>query len=184
MIVTNDPEIAQRARYLTTQAKDDPVEYEHNEVGFNYRMTNVLAAIGTAQLERLDEVVEKKREIAATYAREISHPGIDWHAEAPDAFSTCWLSTAYIDPAQTGITATQLRVALQEQNIQTRRLWRPMHLNPPYADCQSVLNGTAERIAENSLSFPSSPTLSAAAQQRVCGAVREIVFDSENTAAA
>ena len=122
MILTNRREDADRARYLTTQAKDDAVEYIHNEIGFNYRMTNVLAAIGLAQLEQLDGFVNRRREIAAFYRTQLSLPGMTWHTDAPGARSTSWLSTVLIDPLQTGITAVQLRDQLQQARIQTRRL--------------------------------------------------------------
>lgn len=175
MLVTNDRHIAERAKYLTTQAKDDPVEYEHHEVGYNYRMSNVLAAIGLAQLEQLDTVIARKREIADTYSSNLNLPGVDWFHESSDVSSTYWLSTALIDPLLTGCTATELRLQLQERGIQTRRLWRPMHTNRPYANCQKVLTGVADSVADNALSFPSSGSLSVDDQKRVCQAVVEIL---------
>ncbi len=175
MLVTNNSHVAERARYLTTQAKDDPVEYEHHEVGYNYRLSNVLAALGLAQLEQIDAVIARKREIAATYDSQLNLPGFDWFRESPDVFSTYWLSTAMIDPLSSGTTATALRLGLHEQDVQTRRLWRPMHTNPPYMECQSVLTGVADSIADNSLSFPSSASLTDDDQARVCNAVAALL---------
>lgn len=175
MIVTNNGVIADRARYLTTQAKSDPVEYKHTEVGYNYRMSNVAAAIGVAQLECIDSVISRKRAIASTYRSSLSLSGWRWHQEADRVFSTRWLSTAFIDPDSSEITAKELQTRLHERQIQTRRLWRPMHANPPYADCHKVLTGVADTIAGNALSFPSSASLTASDQHRVCRAVASIL---------
>lgn len=175
MILTNCREDADRARYLTTQAKDDAVEYIHNEVGFNYRMTNVLAAIGLAQLEQLDGFVERRRGIAEFYRSQLSLPGMTWHATAPGACPTSWLATALIDPFQAGITPIQLRDQLQQARIQTRRLWQPMHLSPAHAGCQAVLNGTAERLFAQALSFPSTPNLQPEDLQRIVSSVLQIL---------
>ncbi len=175
MIITNSKNDAERARYLTTQAKDDAVEYIHNEVGYNYRMTNVLAAIGLAQLERLDILVDRRRSIADFYRAHLNLPGFQWHTDSADARSTSWLSTALLDPAQVGLSAVALRDRLTTAKIQTRRLWQPMHLSPAHAGCQSVLNGTADQLFENALSFPSSPSLTDDDLIRICKQVREAV---------
>ncbi|MCH2209848.1 MAG: LegC family aminotransferase [Fuerstiella sp.] len=175
MIVTNQAAIADRARYLTTQARSDPVEYEHEETGYNYRMSNVAAAIGAAQLECIDSVIAKKRSIASTYRSALNIPGWQWHTESVQALSTCWLSTAFIDPGNPEFTAKDLRTHLHDHQIQSRRLWRPMHRNRPYADCQNVLTGAADRIAENALSFPSSASLTSSDQDRVCATVMSIL---------
>ena len=176
MIVTNDSHVAGRARYLTTQAKDDAVEYVHHEIGYNYRMSNVLAALGVAQLEQLDGVIAKKRAVAHRYAIELDLPMLSWYHERPEAFSTYWLSTALIDPERSPLTALDLRERLQTAGIQTRRLWRPMHTNPPHTDCQTCLTGVADSIAENALSFPSSASLSEADQSRVCQLTRDLLL--------
>ncbi len=175
MIVTSSKEDAERARYLTTQAKDDAVEYIHNEVGYNYRMTNVLAAIGLAQLERLDFYVDRRRSIAEFYQNNLNLSGLRWHSDSVDARSTSWLSTALLDPAKLGLSAVSLRDRLTASKIQTRRLWQPMHLSPAHAGCSSVLNGTADKLFENALSFPSTPSLTHDDLSRICSQVREAV---------
>ena len=172
MLLTNSKAVADRARYLTTQAKDDAIEYIHHEIGFNYRMTNVLAAIGLAQLEQLDGFVERRRNIAAFYRQHLNGPGFTWHTDAPGAISTSWLSTALIDPFQTGLTACELRDRLQQARIQTRRLWQPMHLSPAHQGAQAVLNGTADRLFDQALSFPSTPNLQPQDLHRVADSVR------------
>lgn len=175
MIVTNSKRDADRARYLTTQAKDDAVEYIHNEIGYNYRMTNVLAAIGLAQLERLEIYVERRRSIAQYYKNHLNLPGFRWHTDAQEVRSTNWLSTVLLEPAQAGISAVSLRDRLAAARIQTRRLWQPMHISPTHSRCQSVINGTAEKLFENALSFPSSPSLTVGDLVRICAQVKEIV---------
>jgi len=177
MIVTNDPDIAKRAKYLSTQAKDDPIEYEHHEIGYNYRMSNVLAALGLAQLEHLDEVIAKKRTIAAAYHEKLGLPGVTWYREKPGMFSTYWLSTVLIDATQCHLSAAALRAKLDQLGIQTRRLWKPMHTNRPYAECQSLLSGVADHVAENALSFPSSASLTEEQQARVCDSARHLLLN-------
>jgi perosamine synthetase len=175
MLITSSDRDAARARYLTTQAKDDAVEYIHNEVGYNYRMTNVLAAIGVAQLEQLGWCVSRRREIAAEYRDRLNLPGWQWHSESPIARSTCWLSTAQIDPKLTTLRAVQIRDRLAVHRIQTRRLWQPMHLSPAHQDCQSVLTGVSDRLFEQCLSFPSTPGLSSQDLDRVVTSVVSVL---------
>src|SRR6185503_14912648 len=109
MIVTNRADWAERARYLTTQAKDDPIEYVHNEIGYNYRLTNIQAALGCAQMEQLDGFVSAKQRIARQYTQALSAvAGISCPQEAPWALSTYWLYTALVDPQVYGIDSRKL----------------------------------------------------------------------------
>ena len=172
MVVTADAELAEQARYLSTQAKDDPVEYVHGAVGFNYRLSNVLAAIGCAQIERLDEHVAAKRRIAQSYADAFARvPGLSPMREAPWAFGTHWLSTVLVDPAATGLDSRELMRALAARGIQSRPLWQPLHQSLPFADCRAYPCETAERVAAQALSLPSSVGLAPADQERVVEAV-------------
>ena len=128
MLVTDNAEWASRARYLTTQAKDDPIEYVHNAVGYNYRLTNLLAAMGCAQMEQLDEFVEAKRRIATSYRESLADlPGVRLPEEAEWAFSTFWMYTPLIDEKQSGIDSRRLLRELNANKIQARPLWQPMH---------------------------------------------------------
>lgn len=172
MLVTNDPALAERARYLTTQAKDDAIEYIHGEVGYNYRLTNVQAAIGCAQLEQLDAFVAAKRQIAARYARELTGlPGVTVMPEAPWAQSAWWLYTILIDEADSATDRRQVMAQLGAVGIQTRPLWQPLHLSPVFRGAQ-VLGGTvAERLNRQALSLPCSVGLSGEAQGRVIEAI-------------
>jgi perosamine synthetase len=172
MLLTDDPVKAARARHLTTQAKDDPVEYIHGEVGYNYRLTNVLAAIGLAQLERLDRTVAAKRRAAARYATAFAEvPGVEPMREAPWAKSTFWMYTVLIDAAKYGQDSRALLRRLAGQGIMTRPLWQPMHLSPAHAGSQAYRCETAARIYRDALSLPSSVGLTAAQQKRVVAAI-------------
>ncbi len=133
MLVTNNAEWAARAKYLTTQAKDDPIEYVHNAVGYNYRLTNLLAAMGCAQMEQLDEFVEAKRRIAKRYRDELKPlPGICLPEEAEWAYSTFWMYTVLINEKESGINSRELLRELAARKIQTRPLWQPMHRSPAH----------------------------------------------------
>lgn len=175
MVVTDNDEWAARARYLTTQAKDNPLEYIHNEIGFNYRLTNIQAAMGCAQMEQLESFVNRKRGIAATYFSELSRvPGIEFMKEAPWAFSTCWLYTLLIKESKYGLNSRSLLEKLSKQNVQTRPLWQPLHRSPAHRSSQAFHVEVADVLNRDSLSLPSSVGLSAADQERVIQAVRAL----------
>ena len=176
MIVTDNDEWAARARYLTTQAKNDPLEYIHNEVGYNYRMPNVLASIGCAQLERLDEFVATKRNIARRYADAFAEtPGITLMSEAPWAFSTFWLYTVLIDEAKFGMNSRGLIQRLASQGIQARPLWQPLHRSPAHADSTPRNCPVADTLYHQAVSLPSSVGLSQEQQQQVIKVLSEAV---------
>lgn len=157
MLVTNREDWAEKARYLTTQAKDDPVEYVHGAVGFNYRLTNIQAAMGCAQLEQLDSYLQVKRQIAAKYSAKLSAvqgltpmPGPDY------GDSAWWLYTMLVDAEQFGMDRKSLMQKLAEIKIQTRPLWQPLHLSPAYPGSQLVGGGVAEGLNSKALSLPCS----------------------------
>ena len=172
-IVTDDAALAKRARYLTTQAKDDPVEYIHGEVGYNYRLTNVQAAIGVAQLEQLDAYVAVKRGNARRYREMLADvPGIAFMREAPYAEASFWLATVLVDEAAFGLSSRALLAALARQRIQTRPLWQPMHRSPAHAGERSYGGEVADAICRDALSLPSSVGLSARELETVVAAIR------------
>lgn len=173
MIVTNDDTIAQRARYLTTQAKDDPIEYVHGTVGYNYRLTNIQAAMGVAQMEQLDQYVEAKRRNANLYAGALAEVrGITPMREAAYAFSTFWMYTVLVDEAEFGMSSRALLRELASQRIQARPLWQPMHLSPAHSSERSYGGAVAERLCNESLSIPSSVGLTENELQAVVGVIR------------
>jgi perosamine synthetase len=174
MIGTDDETIARRARYLTTQAKDDPVEFVHGEIGYNYRLTDVQAALGCAQAERLEEHIAAKRRIAARYARAfIDVPGLEPMPEAPWAFSVYWMYTVLVDDQRYGIDSRALLRKLERAGIQARPLWQPLHLGKPHAECEVVSGEVAERLNRQAISLPCSVGLTEADQERVIETVRD-----------
>ena len=175
MIVTDNQQWAERARYLTTQAKDDPIEYVHNEIGYNYRLSNIQAAMGVAQLERLDEFVEKKRTIAARYQEGLGDlDGIGLMAAQPDTSPVYWLYTALLGPS-TNLEDRKLFVKrLNEAGFGARPLWRPLHLLPPYEDRQSFMIDQAVSLYNRAVSLPSSVGLESGDQQRCISTFRAL----------
>jgi perosamine synthetase len=172
MIVTDREDWAKKAKYLTTQAKDDPIEYIHGEIGFNYRLTNVLAAIGCAQMEQLAGYVAKKRSIAARYQQRLAGiPGLTPMRNASWAESTFWMYTVLVDPTEFGIDSRQLLRLLESKKIQTRPLWQPIHLSPAHAMNGAQSLPVAEDLAEHALSLPCSVNLSDYDQDRVIDAI-------------
>ena len=172
MLLTDDPELADRAQYLVTQAKDDAVEYIHGEVGFNYRLSNVLAAIGCAQLAVLERNVEAKRRIAKTYTDAFADVrGLTPMQEASWARSTFWLYTVRVDQREFGMDSRDLLRRLSDRGIQARPLWQPLHLSAPFGDCTAYRCETAVAVESEALSLPSSSGLQPDEQARVIEAV-------------
>lgn len=175
MIVSDHTDWLDRARYLSTQARDHPHEYIHGEIGYNYRLTNVQAALGCAQIERLDEFIERKRSIAIRYSAAFSaQRGIWLLEEAPWAFSAFWLTTIAVDSSQFGRTSRDLLSVLRAQGIETRSLWQPMNLSKPHFSVTSDCPVAADAYRDG-LSLPSSVSLTPAAQDRVIEALRSAV---------
>lgn len=173
MIVTNDATLADYAKYLTTQAKDDPLEYVHKEIGYNYRLTNVLAAIGVAQLEQIEAYIGAKRRIANRYRTGLHDvPGITLPVEADWAFHTFWLYTILVEKAEFGMDSRALLRSLGEAGIQARPLWHPIHSLPPYRESQAYRIEVADWLYERALSIPCSVGLSDAEQDRVIATIR------------
>lgn len=168
MIVTDNEAWARKARYLTTQAKDDPLEYIHNEIGYNYRLTNVQAAMGCAQLELLDEYIQIKRSIAARYTAALAGTlGIMPMREAEGVFSIYWMYTVLVDAAQYGMDSRELLRQLRGSGIQTRPLWQPAHLSLAHSQYQTYHCDVARQLNRDALSLPCSVGLTIAEQQRV-----------------
>ena len=157
MIVTDNEEWARRAKYLTMQAKNDAPEPTHGEIGFNYRLSNLHAALGCAQLEQLNQKIEAKRTIAEVYSEGLAHvDGITLMPEASWALSTYWMYTVLVQEEEFGMDSRMLQRHLKEAGVETRPLWQPIHLSPAHA--QSCINkaGVAEKIYSRGLSLPCS----------------------------
>ena len=168
MLVTNNKEYADKARYLTTQAKDDGVHYVHNEVGYNYRLTNIQAAMGVAQLEKLAEFIDIKRRNYKTYKQRIDKISGLHLAEIPDyAFSNCWYYCVRIDRTRYGLDRESLMSFLQKEGVQTRPLWQLNHLQKPYEKCQAYRIERAYELLDNTLNIPCSVNLTLSQIDRV-----------------
>jgi dTDP-4-amino-4,6-dideoxygalactose transaminase len=168
MLLTDDAGLAARARHLSTQARQPVVEYEHLEVGYNYRLSNVLAALGRAQLSRLDEMLVRRREIRDGYRSIFAAvPGVELLGGADDAEDNCWLSVIVVDEAVTGWSSESLAKELTAGDVETRPVWKPMHRQPLFADARSFVTGAADRLFEQGLTLPSGSKLNAADEQRV-----------------
>jgi len=174
MIVTNDPAWAAKAKYLSTQAKDDPVEYVHKETGFNYRLNNVQAALGCAQMELLDEFIAIKRRIATEYAKAFAGlRGVTMMPEASWARSIFWLNTVLIDEEEYGEDSRALMKRLARRGIQARPLWEPLHRSQALQGVQSAGGEVADHINRRALSLPSSVGITPEQVQEVTSVVCE-----------
>jgi perosamine synthetase len=172
LIVTDRQGWADRARYLTTQAKDHPTEFVHGEVGFNYRLPAIQAALGCAQAERLDQHLEAKRTVAARYRAALAGmPGLTPMAEPSYARSASWMFTVLIDEARFGRGSRDLIRHLDRDRIQARPLWQPNHRSRAHADAPARACPVADRLFEQAVTLPSSSGLTEADQQRVIDSI-------------
>jgi dTDP-4-amino-4,6-dideoxygalactose transaminase len=173
MLVGHDKAMIEKARFLATQARDPAPHYQHSEIGYNYRMSNVLAAIGRGQLRVLKSHVEKRRANFEYYVRALSDlPGIEFMPEAPWGRCTRWLSCLTIDANKFGVDREIVRLALASENIETRPLWKPMHLQPVFASSKYFGRGVSDHLFDRGLCLPSGSNLTESDLQRVVSAVR------------
>ncbi|MCD4737186.1 MAG: LegC family aminotransferase [Bacteroidales bacterium] len=169
MIVTDNEKWASRAKYLTTQAKDTPIEYIHNEIGYNYRLTNIQAALGVGQFEHLEKYINAKRRIADIYTKAFNNvPGITPMVEPSFGFSTFWMYTILVNKIEYRMSGRRLLQHLNDNGIQARPLWQPMHCSPAHADDRRESHyDVAERLNRDALSLPSSVGLTMSDQNKV-----------------
>ena len=173
MLVTRHKDWADKARFLATQARDPAPHYEHSTYGYNYRLSNICAAIGLGQMQVLDDRVARRRTIFARYKTALERPGIAFMPEPEGRFSTRWLTALTIDPAQTGTDRETIRLALLEHQIESRPLWKPMHMQPLYQGAPYHGSGVDERLFELGLCLPSGSDMSDAQQDEVIGHLLE-----------
>jgi pyridoxal phosphate-dependent aminotransferase EpsN len=175
MVVTDDADTAARVRHLSTQAREPVAHYEHTEVGYNYRLSALLAAVGRAQLLDLDRRVERRRAIFDRYVEALaSIEGIGWMPEAPYGRSTRWLSCCTIDAAVAGFEPEELRLHLEALDIEARPTWKPMHLQPVFAGLPARLDGTSAELFRTGLCLPSGSSLSEDDQGRVISGILQL----------
>jgi dTDP-4-amino-4,6-dideoxygalactose transaminase len=176
MLVSSDAELIAHARKLATQAREPVPWYEHAEVGYNYRLSNLLAAVGRAQLRTLEDRVQARRRIFERYVAGLSDlPGLTFQPEAPWGRHTRWLTVVTLDPEAFGRTPEEVRRALEEQGIETRPVWKPMHLQPVFREAETVGGEVAEELFARGLCLPSGSSLSLEDQDRVIEAIRALV---------
>lgn len=175
MLVSRDAERIAQARMLATQARDPAPHYQHSQIGYNYRLSNVLAGIGRGQLQVLKQRVAARRHNFDMYQQALGHlPGIELMPEAAFGHATRWLTCLTIDPKLFGKNREQVRLALAERQIEARPVWKPLHLQPLFAECESIGGEVAESLFAQGLCLPSGSNLTDADLERVIQAISEV----------
>ena len=179
MYLTDDEVAAARVRYLATQAREPVAHYEHRDVGYNYRLSNLLAGVGLAQLGRLDEMLERRRARREAYAALVADvPGVEVFQRDGDVDDNCWLTALVVDPKRAGFSAEDLAQAMVAAGVECRPLWKPMHLQPVFAGAPALANGVSERLFHTGVTLPSGSVLTEVECAEVDAALRE--FFSEH----
>jgi pyridoxal phosphate-dependent aminotransferase EpsN len=172
MLVSDDEGIVQQARHLATQARDPAPHYQHSSIGYNYRLSNVLAAIGRGQLRTLSARVSARRRIFDRYVAGLGAlPGVEFMPEADYGRGNRWLTCLTIDPRQFGATREDIRLALEAQNIESRPVWKPMHLQPVFAGARMHGGAVSERLFADGLCLPSGSNLTDEDQDRIIAVI-------------
>jgi pyridoxal phosphate-dependent aminotransferase EpsN len=172
-LLTHDREAAERARYLASQARDTEPHFEHSTIGYNYRLSNLLAAVGRAQLGVLDDRVAGRRRTFERYAERLADlDGLELMPEAPWGRANRWLTCITLDPERFGADREAVRLALEAENIEARPLWKPMHLQPVFADCMVRGGAVSAHLFDTGLCLPSGPALTADDVDRIATIVR------------
>jgi dTDP-4-amino-4,6-dideoxygalactose transaminase len=173
MLVSERKDWIEKARHLATQARDPAPHYQHSAIGFNYRMSNLLAAVGRGQLRVLDARVARRREVNAAYRRLLGGlPGLEFMPESPDGRMNAWLTCVTIDPARFGATREDVRKHLEALEIEARPVWKPMHLQPVFSGCRFRGGAVAAELFERGLCLPSGSSLTDAQVLDIGGQVR------------
>ena len=173
MLVSDDEELIKKARFWATQARDPAVHYEHSELGYNYRMSNVLAAIGRGQLQVLGERVDTKRRIFQKYFDALHDlPGVEFMPEPSYGRATRWLTCLTIDPDKAQIDRDDIMTALEAENIESRPTWKPMHLQPLYKGYEIIGGKVSEQLFKNGLCLPSGTAMGSEDLQRIISIIR------------
>ncbi|MGB3641570.1 MAG: DegT/DnrJ/EryC1/StrS family aminotransferase [Rivularia sp. (in: cyanobacteria)] len=175
MLVSDDERLVKKARFLATQARDPAPHYQHSQIGYNYRLSNVLAGIGRGQLQVLKERVEARRRNFEIYEKALGDlPGIEFMPEANFGRATRWLTCLTINPQAFGADREEIRLGLAEKKIESRPVWKPLHMQPVFAECESIGGEVASDLFARGLCLPSGSNLTNEDLERVIGAVRGI----------
>lgn len=180
MLVSNHIKSLQKARFLATQARDPAIHYQHSEMGYNYRLSNILAGIGRGQLEVLEERVARKREIFKTYEKELgSVPGISFMPELEETYSNRWLTAVLVDDRITGFNRHELLQALAKENIEARPVWKPLHLQPLFENdrffAHSQEESISEKLFQDGICLPSGTNMNEEEQMRVINCIKKLI---------
>ena len=176
MFLTGDAELARRVRYLSTQARQPFKHYEHIDIGYNYRLSNILAALGRAQLARLDQSLARRRQIRESYRAAFAGiAGVSIFG-GDDSSDNCWLTSIIVEESA-GWTPAQLCEYLDERDIESRPLWKPMHLQPVFRDSERLVNGNAEWLFEHGLTLPSGSGMNEADVNRILEAISSFLAE-------
>jgi len=175
-LISDQENYVTQARFLATQARDNAPHYQHSHIGYNYRMSNVSAGIGRGQLLVLNERITQRRANFDFYVQTLGHlPGISFVSEAVDSFCNRWLTTILVDPVRSGgVSREIIRLALDLQNIESRPLWKPMHLQPIFAGAPFYGDGTSEKLFEDGLCLPSGSNLTQAQLDRIVAHIKPL----------
>ncbi len=180
-LLSRDESLIQKARFLASQARDPAPHYQHSHIGYNYRLSNILAAVGRGQLEVLPERIHSRRANFEKY-RSFFHSwnekgfAVQWQDEAPGQFSNRWLTCILVDPKRNkGLNRERIRLALAEENIEARPLWKPMHMQPVFESAPFFGGGTCENLFEQGLCLPSGSNLTEMAFQRIFGVLENLL---------
>jgi dTDP-4-amino-4,6-dideoxygalactose transaminase len=168
-LLSDDRDLIKRARFLATQARDPAPHYQHSTIGYNYRMSNIVAGVGRGQLAVLDDRVRQRRAVNKWYREMLNDvPGVTFQTEpSGDFYSNYWLTCIVIDPEKAGTDRERLRLALENENIEARPLWKPMHMQPVFAACPAYVNGTSETLFDNGLCLPSGSNINEVEKERI-----------------
>lgn len=168
-LISDDGEVVRMARFLATQARDKAPHYQHSHIGYNYRMSNIVAGIGRGQMEVLEERINRRRDNFLFYRKNLGEiEGISFLSEpSEDYFSNHWLTTLIIDPLKTGTSRELIQEELEKHNIESRPLWKPMHLQPVFSGCPAYINGVSEALFRDGLCLPSGTGMTDVERQEV-----------------
>lgn len=175
-LVSKNADMIKEARFLSTQARDEAPHYQHSKIGYNYRISNLCAGVGRGQMEVLEQRIAQRRAVYAQYESRLKGAkGISFVDEPQGYFSNRWLSALLVDPAQAGFTREDLRLALDKENIESRPLWKPMHMQPVFSSYAFYGDGTCEKLFENGLCLPSGSNMSDADMDRIFAVIDALV---------
>lgn len=181
MVLTDDENIASRVRFLATQAREPKLHYEHIEMGYNYRLSNILAALGRVQLSRLDQMIASRRNIRSMYIDLFAQvSGVEVFQGLDDENDNCWLTSILVDSTKTGWESQELIDFLAKSNIESRPLWKPMHLQPLFAKSMRIEDGTSELLFRRGITLPSSSGMSSESIERVINQINIFLSTQKN----